>query len=132
MTHKTPLAALKRTSPEEWCYTCHGNGEIITNWDRYLDPLEGDVGDESVAPCPDCDGKGECPPPIPERFRAVIERTVWSEAIHGHGAEALGRFVLQNRDELSELVSAVRVELWNAKYRIAQLEEQLKKAGAGA
>lgn len=40
------------------CQTCCGNGEIVTDWDRYLNPLDGDVGDEAVAECPECDGYG--------------------------------------------------------------------------
>lgn len=40
------------------CKTCQGNGEIVTDWDRYLQPHAGDVGDEAVAECPDCDGTG--------------------------------------------------------------------------
>ena len=40
----------------ETCKTCRGNGEIVTDWDRYLHPHEGDIGDEAVAACPDCDG----------------------------------------------------------------------------
>lgn len=40
------------------CQTCCGNGEIVTDWDRYLRPLGGDVGDEAVAECPVCDGHG--------------------------------------------------------------------------
>lgn len=45
------------------CKTCCGNGEIITDWDRYLHGHEGDVGDEGTADCPDCDGIGFTPPP---------------------------------------------------------------------
>ena len=41
------------------CRTCQGNGEIVTDWERYLHPHSGDVGDEAVAECPDCDGRGE-------------------------------------------------------------------------
>lgn len=40
------------------CGRCQGNGEIITDWDRYLEPHEGDRGDEAVAECPDCLGSG--------------------------------------------------------------------------
>ena len=40
------------------CETCCGNGEIVTDWDRYLDPEPRDKGDEAVAECPDCNGKG--------------------------------------------------------------------------
>jgi DnaJ-class molecular chaperone len=41
------------------CETCQGNGEIVTDWERYLHPHHGDVGDEAVADCPDCDGTGK-------------------------------------------------------------------------
>ena len=47
------LAAVKVT-----CQTCHGNGEVVTDWDRYLKPRHGDKGDEAVEECPDCDGTG--------------------------------------------------------------------------
>ncbi|WP_395443623.1 hypothetical protein [Caulobacter sp. UC70_42] len=36
------------------CERCHGNGEIVTDWARYLNPLDDDAGDEAVATCPDC------------------------------------------------------------------------------
>lgn len=38
------------------CKTCQGNGEIVTDWDRYLagESSEPDVIDE----CHDCDGTG--------------------------------------------------------------------------
>lgn len=40
------------------CERCQGNGEIITDWDRYRSPKDGDKGDEVVAECPDCSGSG--------------------------------------------------------------------------
>lgn len=40
------------------CKRCKGTGEIVTDWDRYLDPRDGDKGDEAVADCPDCGGQG--------------------------------------------------------------------------
>ena len=40
------------------CQTCCGNGENVTDWERYLNPLDGDVGDEAVSECPECDGYG--------------------------------------------------------------------------
>ena len=40
------------------CPTCMGNGEVITDWERYLHAHTGDVGDEAVADCPDCAGVG--------------------------------------------------------------------------
>lgn len=43
---------------QETCQTCQGNGEVITDWERYKHPLPGDVGDEAVAECQDCDGQG--------------------------------------------------------------------------
>lgn len=45
------------------CETCQGNGEIVTDWERYLRPYDGDVGDEAVAECPDCGGTGGRPDP---------------------------------------------------------------------
>lgn len=41
------------------CETCQGNGEIVVDWSRYLNPRPGDIGDEAVEECPDCDGSGE-------------------------------------------------------------------------
>lgn len=41
------------------CETCCGSGEIVTDWERYKHPRDGDVGDEAVADCPDCDGNGK-------------------------------------------------------------------------
>ncbi|MCW1412184.1 hypothetical protein OLZ32_27935 [Rhizobium sp. 1AS11] len=40
------------------CERCQGNGEIVTDWDRYKHPHKGDVGDEAVTECPDCGGEG--------------------------------------------------------------------------
>lgn len=46
----------------EPCQTCQGNGEIVTDWDRYLHAHEGHAGDEAVAECPDCNGSGQVEP----------------------------------------------------------------------
>lgn len=43
----------------ETCQRCQGNGEIVTDWERYRHLHENDVGDEAVAECPDCDGIGK-------------------------------------------------------------------------
>jgi hypothetical protein len=40
------------------CERCQGNGEIVTDWKRYMHAKPGDVGDEAVADCPDCGGTG--------------------------------------------------------------------------
>lgn len=42
-----------------FCKTCQGNGEIVTDWERYLHGRTGDTGDEAIADCPDCDGRGD-------------------------------------------------------------------------
>ena len=46
------------TTTEKSCERCQGNGEIVTDWERYRRPHDGDVGDEAVAECPDCGGEG--------------------------------------------------------------------------
>lgn len=55
-----PLASTPAPQPgeEEDCQKCAGNGEVVTDWDRYLKPRPGDVGDEAVAECPVCNGTG--------------------------------------------------------------------------
>ena len=45
-------------SGEQQCDRCQGNGEIVTDWDRYLHPWPGDKGDEAVEECPSCGGDG--------------------------------------------------------------------------
>lgn len=55
------------------CARCQGTGEIVTDWERYMHAHPGDVGDEAVSDCPDCDGTGECEialpsPPLPTAF----------------------------------------------------------------
>lgn len=40
------------------CPTCQGNGEIITDWGRYMHGEPADIGDEGTAECIDCDGTG--------------------------------------------------------------------------
>lgn len=56
----------------EQCERCQGNGEIVTDWDRYMHVHDGDVGDEAVADCPDCSGtgriEGEAPLPTLQRI----------------------------------------------------------------
>lgn len=51
-------ASLTVGTEPKTCQRCQGNGEIVTDWDRYRTPHNGDVGDEAVAECPDCDGAG--------------------------------------------------------------------------
>lgn len=60
----TPAPKVKLTEAEieaqvGWmCERCQGNGEIVTDWNRYLHPRRGDIGDEAVKECPDCSGYG--------------------------------------------------------------------------
>ena len=56
------------------CPVCCGNGEIVTDWERYLEPTAGN-SDEAVAECPHCEGFGtvDCSPEV----------TITMEAAHG-------------------------------------------------
>lgn len=41
------------------CKPCAGNGEVVTDWDRYLGaPEPGDQGGEGTTDCPTCGGHG--------------------------------------------------------------------------
>jgi DnaJ-class molecular chaperone len=59
--------------PTETCERCQGNGEIVTDWERYLHALPGDAGDEAVAECSDCDGTGTVLPTYGEDDRGLHE-----------------------------------------------------------
>lgn len=49
------------------CERCQGNGEIVTDWDRYMHAHGSRIGDEAVAECPDCGGEGIIDqPPAPQ------------------------------------------------------------------
>lgn len=43
----------------KFCETCQGNGEIVTDWERYLHGPLDENGEDAVTDCPDCDGEGE-------------------------------------------------------------------------
>lgn len=52
------IAALTFEPDVVFCERCQGNGELVTDWDRYM---KGDMdasGEEYVEPCPDCEGEG--------------------------------------------------------------------------
>lgn len=55
---KQPVSGADVVLDGETCQRCQGNGEIVTDWERYKNPRPGDVGDEAVTECPDCDGAG--------------------------------------------------------------------------
>ncbi|CAM4133514.1 hypothetical protein KESI111651_04175 [Kerstersia similis] len=54
-----PVSGADGLPEEETCQECQGNGEIVTDWEWYKHPRPGDVGDEAVTVCPDCDGTGK-------------------------------------------------------------------------
>lgn len=59
MTTRKSTLTTEPAAPEgRQCDRCQGNGEVVTDWDRYRHPHDGDVGDEAVAECPDCNGEG--------------------------------------------------------------------------
>lgn len=61
-----PAEAVHAAVPEhETCETCQGNGEIVTDWERYKHPHVGDKGDEAVSDCQECQGTGEVTPAHP-------------------------------------------------------------------
>lgn len=53
-----PVSGADGVPELETCQRCQGNGEIVTDWERYKHPAPGDVGDEAVTECPDCHGTG--------------------------------------------------------------------------
>lgn len=57
--------------PGVTCERCQGNGEIVTDWDRYRHPHDGDKGDEAVAECPDCNGIGTVDRTAPAGVSAI-------------------------------------------------------------
>lgn len=60
------------------CQTCQGNGEVVTNWSRYLHPRKGDAADAWVRECTDCNGTGEAEP---DPAWAEIEAKVAAERV---------------------------------------------------
>lgn len=44
-----------------FCEKCQGNGELVTDWVRYLHGPLDENGEDAVEDCPDCDGTGELP-----------------------------------------------------------------------
>ncbi|MGW8134217.1 hypothetical protein ACWGNZ_01070 [Sphingomonas zeae] len=54
----TPAPAVDAQEEGRPCETCQGNGEVVTDWDRYMHGKPGDTGDEGTKDCSDCDGTG--------------------------------------------------------------------------
>lgn len=68
-----------REAEQTTCDRCQGNGEIVTDWERYKHPHEGDAGDEAVAECPDCGGEGYASPrslPAPDERLVSVQQTL--------------------------------------------------------
>ncbi|MFN3387478.1 MAG: hypothetical protein ACK40O_00990 [Allosphingosinicella sp.] len=53
---KADTARAIRALKDDWCERCQGNGEIVTDWERYLHGPLDENGDDAVAACPDCGG----------------------------------------------------------------------------
>jgi RecJ-like exonuclease len=68
-------AGKKKQDQWETCERCQGNGEVVTDWDRYLKPHPGDAGDEAVAECTDCNGDGQIVVTQPRPARRKEKRT---------------------------------------------------------
>ena len=49
------------------CKRCQGNGEIILDWDRYMNSTSSEEDETAVAECPDCSGYGS---------QAALERNI--------------------------------------------------------
>lgn len=70
------LPQARGVGDEVQCERCAGNGEIVTDWARYRQPRDGDRGDEAVAECPDCCGRGTLANPQPALTKAVGDEEV--------------------------------------------------------
>ena len=125
------------------CERCQGNGEIVTDWDRYLHGHDGDQGDEAVAECPDCNGTGHVDLlPSTERMRDALETIAhhsdgspkgWAAAtalaaLAEPAAKAGDAEGLWNRiaDIIAERVSGPSV--WEDHLKIAHRLDQLEAA----
>ncbi|WP_420408670.1 hypothetical protein [Hoeflea sp.] len=88
------------------CEKCQGNGEIVTDWERYKHPHPGDAGDEAVADCPDCDGTGE----ITESHGVEVWMctTIYVDADSEEAAEAIVAKQAGTRDKSEGLELAAR------------------------
>ena len=62
------------------CEACQGNGEVVTDWNRYTHPHPGDKGDEAVSMCQECNGTGEV---NAARDAEKIDAALATQAKHG-------------------------------------------------
>lgn len=99
---------------QETCQTCQGNGEVITDWERYKHPLPGDVGDEAVAECQDCDGQGTVDAAPTTQAAPAVELGALQAEIAGHEAANL---------HLSGMVDELRELLQDAKRAMTELHK---------
>jgi hypothetical protein len=97
------------------CKRCQGNGEIVTDWERYRSPRPGDVGDEAVAPCPDCDGTGHTHPEgtlraalaaVDEHIRQATEKHD-DLALRGKANAHLWRFMIDGLTDTRTAIEAL-------------------------
>ncbi|WP_114214185.1 hypothetical protein [Ochrobactrum sp. 3-3] len=114
------------------CERCQGNGEIVTDWERYRHPHENDVGDEAVAECPDCSGEGyiEASPDhaddlAVDRFAIAMKQKLAKKREEGRGGWG-------NKDECSaEYLSYLLIQhIWKGDpVDIANLAMMLQQRG---
>ena len=50
------LARKRGREAAKFCETCQSNGEVVTDWERYMHGPLDENGEDAVAPCPDCNG----------------------------------------------------------------------------
>lgn len=96
------LGANAEPAPMAVCERCHGNGEIVTDWDRYRHPHPDDKGDEAVAECPDCGGEGiidVAPSPAPRAPDIAAENERMRSALHAK-AEKVGPLTIGEIDDV--------------------------------
>lgn len=127
------------------CARCCGNGEIVTDWDRYLHGEPGDRGDEGTADCPDCDGIGRHAAPQALAGEALdgLDATLRARDLI-HEADVIATLRSQNDALMRERTSMIAThrenralaekthaaELANLRARVAEMEARLGEDGA--
>ena len=81
------------------CKICAGNGELVTDGDRYLHAHDGDIGDEAVGDCDECFGTG-----LDQDLFDQWIATLSEDVIEGEYGYVSGEF-------------SVTPELWEPMYR---------------
>lgn len=83
------------------CERCQGNGELVADWDRYMNGQPGDKGDEGTEDCPDCNGTGRVEPAEPVQIEFWIG-TVTDDDGDLHSSEIIWGDGMDAADALAE------------------------------